>query len=94
MTQVLRGRMSPQTFQFLENIGAFIDEGVKFDKYLRKMNTNRTAASQGLMVRSAHRIHPKARHEYVSFGLNLTALLALWLLSFVIPTKCAGYFEV
>lgn len=50
---------SPKMFQFIENIGAFIDEGEKFDKYLRDMDTHHTAVCQGLTQRKVHRIHPK-----------------------------------
>lgn len=58
---------SPKMFQFVENIGAFIDEGEKFDKYLRDMDTHHTAVCQGLTQRKVHRIHPKR------FGLSLSS---------------------
>jgi len=56
------GKYSPKLLLYLANIGVFIDESKKFDKYLRKMDTNQTAVFQGLRLRSANRVCPKVNH--------------------------------
>jgi len=57
------GKYSPKMFQFIEHIGAFTDESQKFATYLRKVETNATATSRGLKLRTAHRVHPKVFHD-------------------------------
>jgi hypothetical protein len=96
MAQAYRdSRYSPKTFQFMEKIGVFIDESEKFDKYLRNMDTNQTAAAQGLRLRTAHRIHPKVCHDAFIFLCSMsTAQSAVWLVSVVTPTKDPRYFQV